>query len=147
MKQILCVTDLTESAGHVLMKAAKIANENTSRLTVLFPYRLIPREYTGDISQLKIKLEQEAKEKFLALRGQLPLFDSIVYEFLPEIGFPGDRVNAYIKRNKVESVVIGQHQANLKNELTSMNLQNLLADSKLPVVIVPEDTSAEVLNE
>lgn len=145
MKPILCVIDLSESTGHVLTVAARMAYAYKSTLTILYPYRLISNGYKGEVSTLKIKLEQEAHEKFLALRKQLTILDSIPYEFHPEIGFSHDRINTFIKQNKVESVVIGQRQANLINELNPMKLQNLLTDSKLPFVIVPEDTDVEVL--
>lgn len=145
MRPILCVIDLTDSAGYVLGVAAKMAYAYKCSLTILFPYRLIDPGYKGELSNLKIKLEQDANEKFLALKKDITLLDSIPYEFHPEIGFPHDRINAFIRRNKVESVVIGQRQADLLNELNPKTLQNLLANSRRPFVIVPEDTDVEVL--
>jgi hypothetical protein len=147
MRPILCVIDLTESAVQVLEVAARMAYAYKSHLTILFPYRLIDHGYKGEMSKLKAKLEQEAKEKFLSLKKQIALLDSVSYEFQPEIGFPADRVNSFVRRNKVDSVVISQRQANLMNELNSAALQNLITSSKLPFTIVPEEVDVEVFSQ
>lgn len=117
-----------------------------SHLVILFPYRLIDSGYKGEISKLKSKLEQDAREKFQSLAGQVPLLDQLSYEFQPEIGFPADRINSFVRRNKVDSVVISQRQANVMNELNYMVLQNLIANSKLPFTIVPEEIDAAVVS-
>jgi nucleotide-binding universal stress UspA family protein len=146
MRPILCVVDLSESAIQVLEVAARMAYPYKAHLTILFPYRLIENGYKGEISKLKERLEQEAKEKFLALKKQLTILDVVPYEFLPEIGFPVDRVNSFVKRNKVDSVVISQRQANLMNEVNQSSLQSLITNAKLPFTIVPEELDVEVFS-
>ena len=144
MRPILCVIDLSESAVQVLEVTARMAYAYKSHLTILFPYRLIDNGYRGEISKLKAKLEQEAKEKFLSIKEQVSLLDHVSYEFQPEIGFPADRINSFVRRTKVDSVVISQRLANLMNEINSMELQNLITNSKLPFTIVPEEIDVEV---
>ena len=64
MKQMLCVIDGSESSRKVLEVAVKVANAFGAHLIVLFPYRLIPNGFGGDIPSLKAKIEKEAHEKF-----------------------------------------------------------------------------------
>ncbi|HYI79073.1 MAG TPA: universal stress protein [Chryseolinea sp.] len=144
MRPILCVVDLTESAAQVLEVAARMAYAYKSHLTILFPYRLIDNEYRGEISNLKGKLEQQARDKFLLLKKQVPVLDQVLHDFQPEIGFAADRISYFIKWNKVTSVVISQRQANLMNEVNQVPFQNLITNSKLPFVIVPEEVDVDV---
>lgn len=144
MRPILCVIDLSEMSTQVIEVAARMAYAYKTVLTILYPYRLIQEGYHGEILKLKLKLEQEAKEKFAALTKRIPLLSNVVYDFQPEIGFPYDRINAYVKRNKVEAVIISQRQANTINEINPSALQTLITSSKLPFTIVPEEIDAEV---
>lgn len=146
MRPILCVIDLTQASVQVLEVAARMAYAYKSHLTILFPYRLIDNGYRGEISKLKSKLEQEAKENFSLLKDQVSLLDQLSFEFQPEIGFPADRINSFVRRNKIDSVVISQRQANLMNEVNHMALQTLITNSKLPFTIVPEDIDVEVFS-
>lgn len=147
MRSILCVVDLTETSVQVLEVAARMACAYKSQLTILFPYRLINNnEYRGEISKLKGKLEQEARERFQTLKAQVPVLDQVSHEFQPEIGFPADRISSFVKWNKVEAVVISQRQANLINEVDQLPFQSLIANSKLPFMIVPEEIDVDVFS-
>ena len=129
----------------MLEVAARMAYALKSNITILLPYRLIDRGYQGEISKLKLKLEQEARETFASIKDQVPLLQQVPFEFYPEIGFPADRIASFVRRNKVDSVVIGQRQASLMNELNQLTLQDLIKTTRLPFTIVPEETDAEVL--
>jgi nucleotide-binding universal stress UspA family protein len=144
MRPILCVVDLSESSVKVLEVAARMANANKTHLTILFPYRLISYAYKEDISKLKGKLEQEAREKFSVIQKQVEVLNNIFFEFQPEIGFAVDRINSYVRQNKVDMIVISQSQANAINEVNIMALQNLITSSKTPFTIVPAEINAEI---
>jgi hypothetical protein len=116
-------------------------------LTILFPYRLTNYAYDEDISQLKGKLEQEGRKKFLGIQKQIELLNDIFFEFHTEIGFAVDRINSYLRQNKVGMVIISQSQANLINEVNVMALQNLIATSETPFMIVPRENNAEVSSQ
>jgi len=146
MRPILCVIDLTDSSVKVLEVAARMAYANKAHLTILYPYRLINHGYLTDLAKLKTKLEQEAKEKFALLQKQAGGFNHITHDFQPEIGFPADRISAYVKRNKLDLIIISQAQANTINELNGMGLQNLITNSKLPFMIVPEEMDVAVFS-
>jgi predicted P-loop ATPase/GTPase len=146
MRPILCVIDLTQSSVKVLEAAARMAHAYKVHLTILFPYRLIDYAYQGDLAKLKTNLEQEARENFSLFKKQIKLMDQLSYEFQPEIGFSADRITSYVKRNKVDMIIISQRQANAINEVNDMDLQNLIMNSKLPFMIVPEQVDAEIFS-
>lgn len=146
MRPILCVVDLTQSSVKVLEVAARMAYAYKEHLTILFPYRLIDYSYKGDLAKLKAKLEQEAGEKFFLLKKQIVLMDQLSHEFQPEIGFPADRINSYVKRNKLDMIVISQSQGNTISEINGMALQQLIANSKLPFMIVPDEVDVEIFS-
>jgi hypothetical protein len=146
MKSILCVIHLTQSSVKALEVAVSLAIAYKTHLTILFPYRLINAGHNGDVGKLKATLELEAREKFAMLKKKVASIDLIPYEFQPEIGFSSDRINSYVKRNKVHTIVISQRHANTIDEINPMALQNLIVSWKIPFMIVPEDVDAEVFS-
>ena len=140
----MCVIDLTETSGKVLEVGARIANACKAHLIVLFPYRLIDYGYRGDMGSLKGKLEAEAREKFHDLQKLLGGMETLSREFHPEIGFIADRINSYVKKNKIEMVIVGQEQTINTKDVKEFNIQHLIADSKIPFVIVPADVKHAV---
>jgi hypothetical protein len=146
MKSILCVIHLAQSSVKVLEVAASMARAFKAHLTILFPYRLIDHDHNGDVGKLKATLEQEARDKFSILKKQIVSMDILSYEFQPEIGFSSDRINSYVKRNKVHTIVISQRHANTIDGINPMTLQSLITNWKLPFVIVPEDVDVAVFN-
>jgi hypothetical protein len=145
MRQILCVIDFSESSQKILEVAARIAIAWKAHLMVLFPYRLIDYGYEGSLATLKMKLETEAREKFNSLKNKLPGAETLSFEFQPEIGFISDRIKAHVSKDKdiIDLVIVGQEQTSPNNDSKGFNLQNLLTNSKLPIVIVPAEVNAE----
>ena len=139
----MCVVDLTESSAKVLEMAARISKACNGQLLVLFPYRLIDYGYRGDMASLKLKLETEAKGKFNELKKNLADMEDLPCEFQAEIGFLADRINAHVKRNTIDMVIVGQKQAASTNDIRDFNLQSLITNSRLPFMIVPAEVNAE----
>lgn len=93
---------------------------------------------------LKKKLETEAKAKFISLKKSDPCAENVSCEFHAEIGFLTDRVSAYVKRNNIDLVVIGQEYTPTGVDLKTFNIQDLITSSRLPFVIVPSKVNVEV---
>lgn len=127
----------------MLEVAARIAIACKAHLIILFPYRLIDYGYQGDMAALKVKLESEARDKFNALRKNLPAADTLSCEFQPEIGFVSDRIKAHLNRESIDMIIVGQEQTIATNDIKGLNLQSLVSNSRLPVVIVPTEVDAE----
>ena len=144
MRQILCVIDFSESSGKVLDVAARIASACKAHLIILFPYRLIDHSFQGKLTSLRSQLETEAKDKFNTLKKNLPVMESVSCEFQPEIGFIADRIKAHVSKDPIDMIIVGQEQtAATKSDLTGYNIQNLIATSNLPFVIVPANVNQE----
>lgn len=143
MKKILCVVDFSETSEKVLKVAADLANASKAHLIVLFPYRLIDQDHGGDINALKTRLETEAKRKFQDLTNCLPGLKKVVLEFHPEIGFVVGRINAYLAKNNIDIVIIGEHQVKERNNQHNGDLEKLISTSRVPFIIVPPKVSAE----
>jgi nucleotide-binding universal stress UspA family protein len=137
MKKILCVIDLWESPEKVLEVAVMISHACHAHLIVLYPYRLIDYGHRGDMTSLKTKLEKEAREKFSILLENMSPIEKLTCEFHPEIGFVADRINAHVRRDAVQMVIVGQEHTDATNDFKGFNLQNLITGSRLPFVIVP----------
>lgn len=142
MKQILCVIDFSESAARVWSVATEIATACGAHLVVLFPYRLIDYTHHGDVPSLKRKLETEAKDKF-ALLTSTSGTDEVSWEFHAEIGFMADRIKAYVRRNNIDMVIVGQEATAGAVDMKGFNLQELISSSKLPFIIVPALAKAQ----
>lgn len=135
----MCVIDFTDSSGKVLEVASRIANACSARLLILFPYRLIDHGFQGSLASLKQKLENEAREKFGALKKNIPVMERLSVEFQPEIGFISDRIKANLSRYPIDMIIVGQEQTDTPNDIKGFNLQALITKSQLPFVIVPAD--------
>jgi hypothetical protein len=145
MKSILCVVNLTESSIKVLTLAATIASSQKAYLTILFPYRLIDHTYRGDAREFRAALEQQARTTFTTFTRNVPLLNSIDFEFKPEIGFAGYIVTSFIQRQKVDMIIIGQQQAHEINDGNALLLEHLIRDSKTPFTIVPDELNIEIV--
>lgn len=144
MRPILCVIDLSETSIKVLEVAAKMAYANKTHLTILFPYRLINNGFRDDASKLKVKLEQEAREKFEVIERNVEALKLIAFDFHPEIGFAADRISSYLRRTKVDMIILGQGQANSIDDANGLGLRNLITQSKVPFTIIPEEIDTEI---
>lgn len=128
----------------VLEVAAKMAYANKTHLTILFPYRLINNGFRDDVSKLKVKLEQEAREKFEVIERNVEALKLIAFDFHPEIGFAADRISSYLRRTKVDMIILGQGQANSIDDANGLGLRNLITQSKVPFTIIPEEIDTEI---
>jgi hypothetical protein len=142
MKKILCVIDFSKSSGKVLQVAGSISKACDAHLIIIYPYRLITSSHSGDMTSLRLHLENDAKEKFKELGKNISEIANISHEFQPEIGFIADRIDAHVKKGAVDMVVISQELTANTNDIKGFNLQHLITCSKLPFMIVPFELNA-----
>jgi nucleotide-binding universal stress UspA family protein len=144
MRPILCVIDLSETSIKVLEVAARMAYANKTHLTILFPYRLINSGFRDDVSKLKAKLEQDARDKFEVIEKKIEALKLIAFDFHPEIGFAADRINSYLRRTKVDMIILSQREADSIGEVNGLGLRNLITVSKVPFTIIPAEIDTEI---
>jgi nucleotide-binding universal stress UspA family protein len=131
-KGILCVVDFSDSSREALRWSIQLAQELNTHLTVLYTYRLL-QPYSGDALEMKRKIEEEASKKLQELEKEILLNAGVSYSLKTEVGFIADRAKDHAKKNGADLLVVG-------NKLSSANKQSfddLVADIKMPLVIVP----------
>lgn len=137
MKAILCALDFSEASENVIQEAFKLASDKKTNLIVLFTYRLLQRKGEG-LAEYRNGIEAKAKADFEALLLSIEEKADVPFEFITEIGFLADRIESFIKRNKVEAVVLCQRLADTMNEQQEQSLETLITSLKIPVIIIPE---------
>lgn len=142
MKVILCVVDFSDVSENVLKVAVDLASTSKAHLIVLFPYRLVNQDQEDDMNALKKRLESEAKRKFQDLINTLPELKNVVTEFYSEIGFVDGRIKAYLTKNNIDMVIIGEHQVKERNNQNNGDLEKLISTSRTPFIIVPPKVNA-----
>ncbi|MBX2970950.1 MAG: universal stress protein [Cyclobacteriaceae bacterium] len=138
MKAILCAIDLNGASERALRAALELAAEKQTSLIALFAYRLL--EHNGEgIAEYRRKTEVAARDAFDVLMKKIQADKTHVpVEFITEIGFMADRIEYYVRSNKVSCVVIGQQLAITMNEHKGLTFNHFLNAIKIPVLIVPE---------
>jgi nucleotide-binding universal stress UspA family protein len=138
MKSILCALDFSETSYGVMKKALELAVLRKSALTFLFSYRLV--EPLGSaLADYRKSMETKARQDFDTLVKRLKINSSVRYEFRSEIGFLSDRIEAFIKKNDVALIVLGQDMVNSINEHKGTSLEVTIQAEKIPLVIVPNE--------
>jgi nucleotide-binding universal stress UspA family protein len=137
MKAILCALDFSEASDQVIKVALEIAAQKQTHLVVLYAYRLIqPKDQ--DIAEYRKGIETRAQEDFLAIVKRLQINGAVPYEFRSEIGFLSDRIEVFLKKNKVDIIVMSQNLAHNINEHNGLTFEHFLDTTKIPVLVVPE---------
>ncbi|HEX8060325.1 MAG TPA: universal stress protein [Cyclobacteriaceae bacterium] len=135
---ILCVIDFSEASKDALLAAVNIADETKSSLTVLYPYRLNQPRNVTDVTQWKKSIDVDATNNFNRMVNNLfkdsTKESNVLWQFKPEVGFIGDRIEAYTKKHDVRLVVMSTQLSRSSNEL----FPEMLGKLKCPLLIVPE---------
>ena len=137
MKAILCALDFSEASENVIQEAFKLAAKNKTNLIVLFTYRLLQRKGES-LAEYRKGVEAKAKTDFETLLANIKNRIEVPFEFITEIGFLSDRIKFYIRRNKVEAVILCEKLAESINEQQEQSLESFITSLKIPVVIIPE---------
>ena len=145
MRPILCVVDLTPSSEKVLEIAATVASACHARLIILYSYRLLDLGRNANVLTLKDAMDAKAKARFCELGASILSKKDVEYEFQTEIGFTADRIRTYVNEKAAGMVVIGERQANDIDEHRSLTLREFITNMKLPFLIIPEESTVELL--
>ena len=145
MRPILCVVDLTLSSEKVLEIAATVASACSARMIILYSYRLVDLERDADVLNSKASIDAKANERFLELGASILNNKNVVYEFHSEIGFTADRIRTYVNEKAIGMIVVGERQANDIHEHRSLTLREFINNMKLPFLIIPEESTVEVI--
>lgn len=141
MKAVLCALDFKEASDSVIKAALELASQKQETLVILYAYRLLMPK-NQDIANYRNNMELQARTEFDTIMNKLNVEREIPYEFRAEIGFFSDRIDAYLKSNPVDTIVMGQHLANAIHENSGMTFEDFLESTNVPVLVVPEVSAA-----
>ena len=130
---ILCVIDFSDSSRKTLQWAIDNASETKSRLTVLYPYRLMKLQNGESAFEMRKKIEDEARLRFHELETELLADAQIPYEFKTEVGFLANRVEAHSKTQGVNVLVVNRDLKASHKE----SFDDLVDRTQIPVIIIP----------
>ncbi len=137
MKSVLCALDFKEASDNVIKAALALAMQKEEALVILYAYRLLmPKDQ--DIAGFRTAMELHARTEFETLMKRLNVDQKTPFEFRAEIGFLSDRIDAYLKTNPVDTIVMGQHLAHAIRENSGLTFENFLETTKVPVLVIPE---------
>ena len=131
-KTILCIIDMSGSSKETIRWAIIMSQQLNAHLTILYTYRLIPSQ-TGEMVQLKKKIEERALQKFKTLENELLLKKGISYEFRVEVGFVSDRIDDHAKKNQLNFLVLDKNI----NTNSKETLDNSLEHIQVPMLLIP----------
>lgn len=134
---ILCVIDFSASTVKVLEFGVKMALACQGEPIVLYPYRLIDNEVLQDVQKLRTKLETQAFKKYEELISSMDVLKETP-PFIPEIGFPSQRILSYATKLNPGMVVLGEGHANSIHEMKKDWMTKFLRELRIPLLIVPE---------
>jgi nucleotide-binding universal stress UspA family protein len=132
-KGILCTVDFSESSKEAFQWAVAIAKELKLHLTVLYAYRLVSTASSEGV-ELKNQIENDARQQFSELEGEVLKNSGVSYDFKTEVGFVSNRVKDHVKKNGLSFWVMGNHM----NSINKESIDELASNIKVPLVIVPQ---------
>lgn len=139
-KTILCAIDFSESSIQALKWTLKMAQLTGSQVTVLFCYRLIAAADNEETLKLKKNMEHEALIKFNEIEKKIINGHAVSYQFVAEVGFFSFRIEMFMRKSPVDLLVMGNSIIQNFNEYKNLSFEQFIERSKVPVVIVPEET-------
>lgn len=138
-KTILCAIDFSESSIQALKWTLTMAQLTQAKVTVLFCYRLIAAVDEEETQDLKKNMEDEAFKKFTEIEKKIINGHAVSYRFVTEVGFFSFRIEMFIRKSPVGLLVMGTSIVQNFDEYKSLSFEQFLKNSKVPVVIVPEE--------
>ncbi|MBT1704749.1 universal stress protein [Chryseosolibacter indicus] len=139
MKPILCVIDFSTASVNVLQTASSFAEETSTSLSILLPFRLVSKDKKYDVLKLKASLYDQAVKWFSFLEEPL-IQKHISYEVHIEVGFISDRVKAHVESGNVSLIVIGSQQVKGISFDQGDDLKQLIDQLNIPLLIVPDSS-------
>lgn len=131
-KGVLCTIDFSESSKDALRTAVSLAQLLNTKLTIIYPYRLL-NTHNGEATDLKKRIEENAQSNFLSFEKDILQGANVPYEFKVEVGFVSNRVKDYAKKNGVSFLVMG----NKMNSSNKESFDELAEQIQMPLIIVP----------
>lgn len=131
---ILCAFNLGEEADEAVRSAGALGAILNVPVMLLCSYRLIQSKASEEVQVIKKSYENLAAEKLKQIHRNQP---AIKLSFRSEIGFLSDRVESFVKTQKVKFLVISNETASALYEQKGLTVTEFVDKTGVPLVIVP----------
>ncbi len=132
---ILCAFNLGEEADEVVKSAGELGARLKLPVMLLCSYRLIQSNASEEVQVIKKRYETLAAEKLKQINKTQP---AIRQSFRAEIGFLADRIESFMKTQKVKYLVIGTEAASTIHEQKGITVAQFMDKKGAQVIIVPK---------
>ncbi len=138
---ILLPTDFSAPALNALNFAIDICNKTNAKLHVLHIKHIpvLDASFPAETYQLYLdEIEKTTSEGLQNLENDVLKKSNVKYELNTAIGFVNDEVQAYVKNNNTDLVVMGTKGASgLQEILIGSNTASVVGKSEVPVFVIP----------
>ena len=131
---ILCAFNLGETADEAVKKAGVLGGLFKLPVMLLCSYRLIQAKDSEEVLGIKKRYELLAAEKLKQINKTQP---AMKLSFRSEIGFLTDRIESFLKSEKVKYLVISNETAATIHEQKGLTINEFIDKVKIPVMVVP----------
>lgn len=143
IRNILVPTDFSEAAENSLQYAIELAGEiGAARLLVLHsfhvPITTVETSYVADQAILLEQTQQRAQDEMKALEMKYLKPSGIAYNCLVEVGATMDSINALVKKEPIDLVVMATYKASKLERLLGSLPEYALEHCKAPLLLVPD---------
>lgn len=142
MKHILFPTDFSGCANNALEHACKIAEHFNAGITLLHAYP-IPVAASDVPTELIIsaQFKEDAEKNMAALKTDLQLrYPMLSFNSVITAGDASSEISYYVKENPCDIIIMGTTGAGgLKRLTVGSTASNVINDSRIPVLVIPED--------
>lgn len=131
---ILCAFNLGEEADEVVKSAGALGATLKLPIMLLCSYRLIQSKGSEEVQVIKKRYEALAAEKLKQISKTQP---SVKQSFRAEIGFLSDRIESFLKTEKVKYLVVGTETVAAIHEQKGLSLKEFIDKIRVPALVVP----------
>lgn len=148
MKKILVPTDFSPNAGNAVKFAYLLAKENNSKFSLLNVYNFavydpnMPPEILSDVIKQSSQNSTEGLDLLISdFEKTYPDFKSFLLDKITAEGNTIESIEAAANEGKFDFIIMGTKGASgIEEMLIGSNAYSVLAKSKVPVLVVPENS-------
>jgi hypothetical protein len=131
---ILCAFNLGEEADEAVKNAGALGALLNLPIMLLCSYRLIQSKGGEEVQVIKKRYETLAAEKLKQISKSQP---AVKQCFRAEIGFLSDRIESFLKTEKVKYLVVGTETVATIYDQKGLTIKEFIDKIQVPALVIP----------
>jgi nucleotide-binding universal stress UspA family protein len=141
ISKILIPTDFSDVANNALNYAIKLATKTDAELHILYVKNIpiMDNSFPNEVYQsYMLEVEDFTKKNFNDLNEKVLKKANVKFETHTAFGFINDEIQEFIKKQKIDLVVLGTTGASgLQELLIGSNAASVAGEAEVPVLVIP----------